>query len=177
MRGIILCQLQELVLEKHGIALWESALEETGLDGIYTSGMHYGDSEADILVGAISSQLGVCPHQLLQTFGDYLGNSFRDTYQHYYQRCENLFNFLESVDSVIHVEVRKLHPDAQPPRFVCSRASASELVIYYHSHRKMCALAVGMVDDAAAYYGQKCQVSHVECMLHGASSCELRVTI
>jgi hypothetical protein len=172
-----MCQLEELVLTSYGLNVWESALDQTRLEGVYTSGMSYNDSELTELIAAVSADVGECPARLVQSFGSFLGKSFFRSHTTYYERHTNLFDFLESVDTVIHVEVKKLHPEAELPEFDCERLSDSELRMVYQSPRRMCALAIGLIEASAEHYNQSCDIKHDCCMLEGAAECQMRVCL
>ncbi len=51
---------------------------------------------------------------------------------------DNMLDFLESLDAVIHVEVVKLYPGAITPGFKPDRRSQDVLHLKYESDRNLC---------------------------------------
>lgn len=57
---------------------------------------------------------------------------------------EHAYDFLESVDQVIHIEVKKLYPDAVLPKFICEREGGN-LIMRYESKQAFADLAEGLI--------------------------------
>ena len=176
MKGIVMSLFADMVIERDGMPVWEGMLEEAGIEGVYTSGVNYDHQELAELIHEGARQESVCPLTLTQRFGSFLGSRFSDLYSHYFESCSDLLTFLESVDSVIHVEVKKLYPDSCLPTFGYEKVSANELVLVYYSERMLCHLAVGLIEASAEYYGESCAIQHESCMHDGDASCRIRVT-
>ena len=76
-------------------------------------------------------------------------------------------DFLEQVDSYVHVEVYKLYPDAELPRFYCQRLSPGRLLMDYHSSRHLDDLAYGLITEAITSYGVSADVQRSKVVLDG----------
>ena len=87
----------------------------------------------------------------------------------------NLKDFLLTVDRVIHVEVRKLHPGAILPQFDYVDEADNELTMIYSSPRKMCMLAEGLITGAAKHFETEYTLEHSQCMHDGADNCRLHL--
>jgi hypothetical protein len=83
--------------------------------------------------------------------------------------------FVASLNDIIHPEVRKLHPGADVPDFETEDRGAEGLVLGYASPRRLCAFAEGLVEGAAAFYGEVVTISQTACMHRGDARCLLRV--
>ena len=59
MKGIIFNLLESTVTRQHGEDFWDTLLEETQLDGVYTALGSYPDEELMKLVGAATSVLNL----------------------------------------------------------------------------------------------------------------------
>ena len=46
----------------------------------------------------------------------------------------------------------------------------------YDSHRKMCSFAEGLIEGAAAHFGQQVAIVQPTCMLRGDDKCQLEIT-
>ena len=80
-------------------------------------------------------------------------------YPDFFEGCGSLFDFLESVDRHIHVEVNKLYPDAELPKFRTVSRGADHLAIDYESCRPLEHLAEGMIQAAAAHFREPVTIS------------------
>jgi len=175
MKGIVFNLLNDMVENKFGMATWDQILASTGLDGVYVSVGTYPDEELLALVNAASSLTNTPPIDLVRSFGEFMIGGFKKNHSLFFDQHDNLRDFLLSVDQVIHVEVRKLHPEAILPEFQYDSSNKYELTMIYRSARKLCALAEGLILGAAREYDEPIQLSHETCMHHGAGSCELKV--
>jgi len=73
------------------------------------------------LVAALSRQSNTPPNELLEVFGHHLIGRLRVSFPHFFKAAPILFDFLQSIDRHIHVEVRRLYPDAELPEFRAER--------------------------------------------------------
>ncbi|MEM8499751.1 MAG: heme NO-binding domain-containing protein [Pseudomonadota bacterium] len=175
MKGMVFCLLNEMVEEKFGIEAWDTLLDATGFDGIYVATETYDDAELMSLVSAASEATGIQPEELVKQFGEYMIPSFLVSYPMFFQGHANLKSFLLTVDQVIHVEVRKLYPEAGLPEFKYTDKNDSELTMHYSSPRKLCALAEGLISGSAKHFKQEYNLLHEVCMHDGDDHCELQI--
>lgn len=173
MKGIIFNLVEDAVLEAHGQRAWDQVLERADLDGAYTALGNYPDTDLVALVEAASSLLGLEPRDLTRQLGRAALTGLATRYPRFFEPYDSVRPFLLTINDVIHPEVRKLHADAQPPDFWFDVVDEDTLVIHYQSQRRLCALAEGMVEGAAAHYGQRATVVHGQCMLEGATHCTM----
>lgn len=175
MKGVIFNILEDVVIDQFGDGTWDMLLDDTDLDGAYTSLGSYPDSEIVALVGAASARLGKSPAEILRWFGRSAIPALAERYPVFFETPPNARSFLLSVNEIIHPEVRKLYSGAGCPHFRFQRTDSHELLIGYDSARRMCHLAEGFIEGAAAHYGERVSVSQRSCMHDGAASCELAV--
>ena len=62
------------------------------------------------------------------------------------------------MDDYIHVEIRKLYPDAELPDFDCQAPDSCSLRMTYRSDRPIASLAEGLIRGCIAHYGQSVDV-------------------
>jgi hypothetical protein len=105
-------------------------------------------------------------------FGNYMLGRFADIHPEFFAD-HTAKSFLKSVHDVIHVEVRKLHPDVVLPEFTYEDPADNALVMHYHSPRKLCQLAEGLIEGAAKQFDIEVSIKHDICMHDGADHCEL----
>jgi hypothetical protein len=130
--------------------------------GAYTSVGTYNYGEMVALCVALSERTQVPVPILVRDFGDRLADTFARDFPDFYRRAGNLFDFLTSIEKHIHVEVRKLYPDAELPLFVVESRTDSRLVIRYESPRRMGHLSEGLILGSARQYDVQIVVKSTE---------------
>jgi hypothetical protein len=173
MKGIVFNVLEEVVSEGYGADTWDALLTAAGCDGAYTSLGSYPDGEFMRLAASASDLLGMPSEELLRWFGRLALPRFAERYPALFAEHHSARPFVLTLNDIIHPEVRKLYPGAEVPDFEFDASSADRLVIRYRSSRKLCAFAVGLIQGAAAYYGERVTVEQPECMKQGAAECVL----
>lgn len=158
MKGIIFNVVEEAVTEMYSADVWDDLLDAADLDGSYTAIENYDDAELLTLVGVAAEATGIPPSELVPVLGRSAFKFLSGRHPEFLAEGADLFQFLESVDTIIHPEVMKLHPGASPPRFSCERISDQQLRVTYRSDRCLGALAVGLVQGAADHFGEAVNV-------------------
>lgn len=176
MKGVVFNLLNDMVEVTYGLAAWDALLSKTGLDGIYVATESYPDTQLYALVGAASEMTSIDASDLIRAFGRHMIPNFVQQYPVFFGAGMRLKDFLLTIDQVVHVEVRKLFPDAGLPEFRYSDAAPDELVMLYRSPRRLCRLAEGLIDGAATHFGEQYSLDHSVCMHAGDDHCELRLT-
>lgn len=155
MKGIVFTELLDLVGKMKSEDFVDELIESCELPsgGAYTSVGTYPHQEAVTLVMRLSEMTGTPPGDLLRVFGQHLFGRFAVLYPVFFQYVDNALDFLDQIESVIHVEVRKLYPDAELPSFETSRPADGSLDMVYRSERHMGDLAEGLIAGCIAHYG------------------------
>lgn len=166
-----------MVEEVFGLEVWDKILQEADSTGIYIASDTYSDTELFALVGAAHKLSGIPVNDLVRSFGEFMFPRFHRDNPQFFSEGMSLKSFLLSVDRIIHVEVRKLHPDAMLPEFEYKDELDNELTMYYNSPRKLCYLAEGLIAGAAAHFETTYTLDHPQCMHDGAEACTLHLTM
>ena len=106
------------------------------------------------LVTALSTESQLPVPALLEAFGRSLFGGLHRSYPHFF-KDESLFDFLASIHTYIHVEVKKLYPDAELPSLVVETRTPEKLALLYASPRCMGDLARGLLKAAIAHFGEE----------------------
>lgn len=177
MKGSIFIALSELIESEHGIEVWDAILDEVKpkCNGIYTSIEDYPDEDVVKYVLAISRRLNAEPSDITRFFGKYLFSELNAKHPIFTKLAPDLFKFIESIETVIHKEVRKLFDQPHLPTMSAKRISEHELELKYTSPRKLCYLAEGLLFGAAEYYKNEISIEHTTCMHNGSDHCVLRI--
>jgi len=176
MKGIVFNLLEEVVTDAHGEQVWDALLDATGLSGSYTSLGSYPDEHLEQLLQAAASALDTPPGEVLRWFGTTAMPLLAKRYPSFFSAHSSARPFVLSVNSIIHPEVRKLYPGADVPFFDFSDEPDGSLLMGYRSPRKLCLLSLGFIEGAAAYYHESTSFEHLECMHHGDSRCQIKIT-
>jgi hypothetical protein len=159
MKGILFTELVEMIEERYSPEMADRVLCNADLasGGAYTSVGRYPSQEWMAIVRSLSSETGVPGNVLVRAFGEHLFGRFKQLYPDML-RSGDAFSLFESVDGFIHVEMRKLHPDAELPTFRCSRPDASSLIMDYYSPRPLADLAEGLIQGALRHFAENVEV-------------------
>jgi len=160
MKGIVFREFGELVTARFGEATWDALITESKVPsgGAYTAVGTYPHEEAVALLTALSRKTGVSPDDLLKAFGEHLFGVLSQRFPFAVAGHADIFTFLESLDGVVHVEVRKLYPDAELPSFV-TRWQGDVFVLEYRSQRPFASLADGLLRGAMSHWGGRYELA------------------
>lgn len=149
-----------MVEKEFGYAMVDQLIESTDLEsnGIYTNVGTYDYREMHKLVHSLHQKTEISIPELMQAFGRHMHKIFTSGYGLFYTSCRDAFEFLESIENHIHVEVRKLYPDAELPSFQTRRIDNHTLEMIYSSKRQMGEFAKGLIKNAIEYYDQDASI-------------------
>lgn len=159
MKGVVFSEFLEFVEARHGADMVDDIIDASGASGAYTTVGTYPHAELVALATQLCQRTGQTMPEMLRRFGRHMAGVFERSFAEYFARSNCLFEFLASVDDHIHIEVRKLYPDAELPAFDVTERDARHLVLDYRSPRRMEALAVGLIEGAADRFGASVDVS------------------
>lgn len=170
MKGIVFAEFLEMMEARFGPAATDHVLETSSLQngGAYTSVGTYDHQELVRMVRQLSAHTGIEAGSLVKAFGEYLVERFAAIYPRFFEGMETSFQFLPMVESHIHVEVKKLYPDAGLPQLTCTREGADRMVLEYRSQRPFADLAEGMIAGTGKHFGERLQIDREELSEEGA---------
>src|SRR5262245_6495155 len=114
MKGIVFNLLGDIVTEQYGADTWDLLLEQAHCDGSYTSLGNYPDEELLRIVAAAASAIGQPPQDVVRWFGRSALPVLATRYPQFF-RHQDTRDFVLTLNTIIHPEVRKLYPGAQAP--------------------------------------------------------------
>lgn len=156
MKGIVFTEFLDMVETKFSPDMVDSIVQAADLPngGAYTAVGTYPHAEMGRLVSALSARSEISPAELLQQYGQHLFGRFHQQYGSFFDGTKDSFGFLQRVGDVIHVEVRKLYPDAELPEFEIANASEHHLRMIYRSPRCLGDFAEGLIRGCIAHFGE-----------------------
>jgi hypothetical protein len=161
MRGVVFTELIEFVEEKLGFEIADKMIEQSKLahGGVFTQGGNYPFEEMVQLLTALSNLTGESPETLLEIFGEHLFNVLVKIYGKDIKADNSSLDFIDSVEHYVHVEVKKLYPDAELPTFTTTSKEDNKLIIIYQSEKKLDAFALGLIKSCGNYFGDNLQIT------------------
>lgn len=162
MHGFIILEFEKFVLTTYGFPAWAQILRQAGLVGKeYTALVSYPDEEMFSMVAASVHQTGVDQEELMRNFGHSLAPNLLRVYRSYLDPSWRTMDLLEHAEKGMHKAVRGHDAAQTPPILDIARQSQNHLTIDYRSPRRLSALALGIVEGVAAYYGEQDRI-HID---------------
>jgi hypothetical protein len=160
MKGIVFTEFFEMVESIFSADMVDDIIDACDLEtnGAYTSVGTYSHTELLQLVGALSKQSDIPVKDLVYKYGHHLFSRFHDMMPQFFEKPNNAFEFLESVHDYIHVEVKKLYPDAKLPSFTTSRPQEDKLIMIYESQCPFADFAHGLMVGCIDHYQENIDI-------------------
>ncbi len=160
MKGVVFREFVDLVEERYGEEVVDRLLSHPGLStgGAYTAVGTYDHTELLTMIELLSQEIGVEPHQLTIELGKQLFGRLYKSYPQFVDPHDKAFDFLKTIDSVVHTEVKKLYSDAEVPEYHCEQLDDRVLVMDYRSSRPFADLAEGMLLGCIAHFNEPIKV-------------------
>ena len=156
MKGIVFTEFMEMVADRFGADMVDELIDQTepASGGAYTSVGTYDYHELLAMAMALSEREQMPLAMLIEAFGFHLAGVFYQKFPSFFDDCKDSRAFLKRIDDHIHVEVRKLYPDAELPHFAFEEPEANRLLLTYQSSRNFADLARGLIRGAVSHYGE-----------------------
>lgn len=156
MKGIVFTEFIEMVEERYSPEVADAMISASTLDsaGAYTSVGTYDHKEMVQLVTQLSGLTGTDASLLLKTYGQHLFNRFKVGFPDFFKGIDSAFEMMKTIDNHIHVEVRKLYPDAELPAFEYAEPNERQLILKYSSPRGFVDFAEGLMQGCIDYFGE-----------------------
>ncbi|WOT03911.1 heme NO-binding domain-containing protein [Shewanella youngdeokensis] len=158
MKGIIFTEFLELVEDTFGLETCQQMLDENDNEGVYTSVGTYDHNDLVKLIVTLSKLTGVSVEDLQEVYGKYVFMTLFNSMPGLEGKSNSTFEFINSVEEYIHVEVKKLYANANPPTFNFISATQSELVMDYISARCMAHVCLGLIKGCAEHFSENIDV-------------------
>ncbi len=177
MKGIVFVKFNDFIEELWGDEFWDELLDEAELpsEGIYTTVGTYDDQELFTLIGLVVDKKNISAKDAQFAFGKWVFKELYNLAPPGAHDFKDVFEFLRAVQYFIHVEVKKLNPDALLPEFEFLSETPNQLSFHYQSPRKLCYFCEGIVHGLAEHTGQEVKVSQSECEHEGDQRCVIEV--
>ena len=155
MKGVLFVELLGIAEDMLGEEVVDHVIEGCNLPsgGAYTTVGDYPCAELVALITGFSQETAVPSEELQRLFGHWMMGSFRRNYPSFFAEKTNAFDMLESIEGEVHVEVRKIYPNAELPRFDTRRPDENSLEMIYTSSRPLAHFCKGLVEACVDDFG------------------------
>jgi len=154
MKGIVFTEFLELVEDKFGLEMVDNIIESSNLEsnGVYTSVGTYSFSEMLQLLQHLSKNTGLSIDNLLLVYAEHFFSVLEDSYPGLLATYKDPIEMISSIENHIHVEVRKIYPDAELPTFEVIEKTETSLIMIYKSSRAMHHFGLGLMNKTFEHF-------------------------
>ncbi|WP_407556583.1 heme NO-binding domain-containing protein [Winogradskyella sp. 4-2091] len=154
MKGIVFTEFLELVEDKFGLEMVDRIISSSDLDsdGVYTSVGTYSFSEMLQLLQRLSENTGISIDNLLLVYAEHFFSVIEKSYPGLLATYKDPIEMISSIENHIHVEVRKIYPDAELPTFEVIEKAENHLVLDYTSSRAMHHFGLGLMNKTFEHF-------------------------
>lgn len=160
MKGIVFTEFLDLVEAKFGLEVVDEIIEKSNLpsDGIYTSIGTYEFSEMLSLLKHLSEHTKLSIDNLLLLYAEHFFDVLTESYPQLIGSYSNPIEMLSSIENHIHVEVKKIYPDAELPTFEVIEKTENSLIMVYKSTRAMPHFGLGLMNKTFEYFNSSATI-------------------
>ena len=166
MKGLVFTEFLDMVEQKFSAAMVDDIIDDANLPsgGAYTAVGTYPHSEMLAMVQCLSKETRLPIPALVKIFGQHLFGRFVELYPAFFHNTRTAFDFLDSIENYVHIEVRKLYPDAELPSFETTRSdNDQQLVMVYRSQHPFSSLAEGLIEGCLYHYQEPAKIDIRDC--------------
>lgn len=164
MKGVVFTEFLDMVAENFSDDVVDDIIDDAKLPsgGIYTAVGTYPHAELGRLVIELSKKTGHKVPDLLRAYGVHLFGRFLAGYPVFFKDIADSFGFLQTIESIVHVEVRKLYQDAELPSFESVQVSPDRMQLVYRSPRCLGDFAQGLMEGCFAHFKEKISIARTD---------------
>lgn len=160
MKGHIFNLLEDFLIEQGGIYLYEQVITLCQFDshvGFIRTEI-YPDEQLYEMVGLAAEKLGIEPSQATHAFGKWVMPHLAALVPPSMLDHPHPRDFLHTLDHIHQVELKKLYPDATPPKFHYEDINDETGVLSYQSPRQLFDLVEGVLEGVSDFFHTEMQI-------------------
>ena len=156
MKGTIFTTFESFVVDSFGEDVYDDIVDAAELETTepFVGPGTYPASDMMALVASACARLDLTADDALAAFGRYAFPKLAAAVPELMAGIDDARSFFESLESVIHTEVRKLYPDAEPARFASEVTGPQTMLLHYRSPLGLHALVGGFIDAVGTWYDE-----------------------
>ncbi|TXD50473.1 MULTISPECIES: heme NO-binding domain-containing protein [unclassified Polaribacter] len=154
MKGIVFTEFLDLVEEKFGLEMVDTIVSQSQLEsgGVYTAIGTYSFSEMLQLLQNLSAHTTISINNLLLTYGEHFFSVIEKSYPDLLATYKDPIEMLSSIENHIHIEVKKIYPNSEIPKFIVERREKNSLIMLYKSSRAMHHFGLGLMNKTFEHF-------------------------
>ena len=154
MKGVIFNIAENFLEETYGEETLDEILSNCNLETKepFVGPGTYPDSDLMEIIEKSSEKLSINQNELLVNLGRYAFEGLSSKFPNFLEGHSSAKSFLQTVDGIIHVEVRKLYKDTYLPTFQYLDPAPDKLTITYYSKRKLYGFMEGLIQGVAKHF-------------------------
>jgi hypothetical protein len=179
MKGIVFVELLAMAEDMLGEATVDSVIEAANLPsgGAYTGVGDYPCAELMTLIQGFSKTTSVPEDELQRVFGHWMMKTFEKFYPGFFKANGTALTMLESIENEVHVEVRKLYPNAELPNFDTVRENDLTLMMTYTSPRSLSPFCHGLIEGCLAHFDTTAEIEATDRSEPGLTRTDFHITV
>ena len=160
MKGIVFTEFLDLVENKFGLEVVDKIIEKSNLpsQGVYTAVGTYAFSEMLSLLKHLSAHTNLSIDNLLLVYSEHFFNVLVESYPGLINTYKDPIEMLSSIENHIHIEVRKIYPDAELPTFQILEKKENSLIMIYKSSRAMHHFGLGLMNKTFEHFNSSAKI-------------------
>lgn len=160
MKGIVFTEFLDLVEAKFGLEMVDKIINESDLEsnGAYTAVGTYSFSEMLQLLQHLSENTGISKDDLLLVYAEHFFAVLAESYPGLIETYKDPIEMLASIENHIHIEVRKIYPDAELPTFEILERTDNSLIMIYKSSRAMHYFGLGLMNKTFEHFNSSATI-------------------
>ena len=160
MKGIVFTEFLDLVENKFGLVVVDEIIQKSNLpsQGIYTAVGTYAFSEMLSLLKHLSEHTNLSIDNLLLVYSEHFFNVLVESYPELINTYKDPIEMLSSIENHIHIEVRKIYPDAELPTFEILEKKKDSLIMIYKSSRAMYYFGLGLMNKTFEHFNSSANI-------------------
>ncbi len=160
MKGIVFTEFLELVEDKFGLEMVDNIISNSTLEseGVYTAVGTYSFSEMLQLLQHLSENTGISIDNLLLVYAEHFFSVIEKSYPGLLATYKDPIEMISSIENHIHVEVRKIYPDAELPTFEVVEKTEDSLIMIYTSSRAMHHFGLGLMNKTFEHFNSSAKI-------------------
>ncbi|PZW37954.1 heme-NO-binding protein [Mesonia algae] len=161
MKGIVFTEFLEMVEESFGLEILDYIINSSELasEGSYTAVGTYDFFEMQQMLVHLSEVTKIPVNDLIYTYGLYFFKTIESQHADIFQHYTSPIDFVSSIENHIHVQVKKIYPDAELPSFKIVNQNTQELQLIYSSERAMYMFAKALMEKTFEYYKKNVEIN------------------
>lgn len=163
MKGDVFNLFEAFIVEKFNRETFESILAAVrprlGTKGPFVGPRTYPDSDFMTIVAHAVEVAELPFHAAVKSFGRFCFPYLFSKLPPGTANFKNARELLWAVDSAIHVEVKKVTPGADLPKFVCRDVGPDQLIMIYRSKRRLYDFAEGLIEACCEHFNTSATIT------------------